>query len=463
MPSLTTIQYPKPTDDVEFQDMIRDLFAQHWKDDNASVYGRSGQSQNGVDVVGSPNKSEQVYGIQCKLRKEKLLTQKDIENEIKLAKGFKPKLHSYIFATTTERDKNLQDFIKKISDEEKQNGGFEIQIKFWDDITSLFAEYPRIAQKYYPQFWGEKKNLRLDYAIYEEHPTEISEKSPLLVGCLLDLSKSMVTDTISGMSKPVKLDYFIQQLVFRISAFCKSEEAEEVLDKLYLFLYGYGFGNFKKQTFKILESFGISSNKNTSSFISTDKIRNIFGETALRHSLPMTPSLSALNRNWSFYQKSIDGQLLDIGLKGSSLYEGLTTVKKEFEKLLQRSFYKYPLLFVITNGHFDDATAEDLLRVTAELKAMNVQIACILVDKFDILDKHTLYEQENRNWTKEVQLLFKLSSEFQKTSRFYSQILESAQKSNWVVSRAPKLFFQLNQTEMIHELIDMIFSPLNDD
>jgi hypothetical protein len=273
----------------------------------------------------------------------------------------------------------------------------------------------------------------------------------------------MVTDTISGMSKPVKLDYFIQQLVFRISAFCKSEEAEEVLDKLYLFLYGYGFGNFKKQTFKILESFGISSNKNTSSFISTDKIRNIFGETALRHSLPMTPSLSALNRNWSFYQKSIDGQLLDIGLKGSSLYEGLTTVKKEFEKLLQRSFYKYPLLFVITNGHFDDATAEDLLRVTAELKAMNVQIACILVDKFDILDKHTLYEQENRNWTKEVQLLFKLSSEFQKTSRFYSQILESAQKSNWVVSRAPKLFFQLNQTEMIHELIDMIFSPLNDD
>ena len=463
MPNLITIQYPKPIDDVEFQEMIRDLFAQHWKDDNTLVYGRSGQGQNGVDVFGNPNKSNQNYGIQCKVRKEKILTKKDIDDEIKKAKNFTPKLNTYIFATTTERDKNLQDLILEISNNEKNAGGFEVQIKFWEDITSLFAEYPNIAKKYYPQFWNEKQRLKLDYSIYEEHPNEITEKSPLLVGCLFDLSKAMVTDTIAGMTKPVKFDHFINQLVFRISAFCKSEEAEEVLDKLFLFLYGYGFGDFKKQTLNFLGKLGISTSKNTASVIPTDKVRNIFGETAIKHSLPMTPSLSVLNRNWSYYQKSVEGQLIDIGIKDSSLYEGLTIVKREFTKQLQRPFYKYPLLFIVSNGCFDDSTKEDLIRITTELKGMNIQIACILIDKFDVLGNHVLYGQENNNWTKEVKLLFQLSSEFLITSHFYSEILNTAKENNWKVPNSPKLFFQLNQTEMINELIDMIFSPLQEE
>ena len=162
MPSLNTIQYPKPTDDTEFQEMIRDLFALHWNDDNALVYGRSGQGQNGVDVFGNPNKSTLNYGIQCKVRKNKQLTKKDIEKEIEQAKCFIPKLDVYIFVTTTDRDKTLQDLIKKISDEEKSNNGFEVQIKFWEDVVSLFAEYPNIAKKYYPQFFVEEKKLKFN-------------------------------------------------------------------------------------------------------------------------------------------------------------------------------------------------------------------------------------------------------------------------------------------------------------
>lgn len=462
MPNLMTIQYPKPTDDVEFQEMLRDLFAQHWKDDNTLVYGRSGQSQNGVDVFGNPNKSNQNYGIQCKLRKDKLLTKKEIEKEISEAKSFTPKLHTFIFATTSERDKNLQDIIKTISDNEKVNGSFEVQIKFWEDIVSLFAEYPNIAKKYYPEFWGEHKRSKIDYDVYEEHPNEITEKSPLLVGCLLDLSKSMITDTVAGMEKPVKFDHFINQLVFRISAFCKSDEAEDVLDKLFLFLYGYGFGDFKKQAFQFLGKIGIATPKVSMSLIPTDKVRNIFGETAIKYSLPLTPSLSTLNNSWSYYQKSIESQLVDIGIKNSSLYEGLSIVKKEFEKQLQRSFYKYPLLFIITNGRFDDSTAEDLIRIATEIKKMNIQIACILVDKFDVLNKHKLYERENDNWTKEVKLLFHLSSEFPKSSHFYSEILKTARENDWTVPNSPKLLFQLNQTEMIDQLIDIIFSPLQE-
>ncbi|MBK6607912.1 MAG: hypothetical protein IPG24_21140, partial [Leptospiraceae bacterium] len=67
MPSITNAIYLKPSDDKEFENMVRDLFALHWKDDNTQIRGRSGQSQNGVDVYGYPNKSSALYGIQCKL------------------------------------------------------------------------------------------------------------------------------------------------------------------------------------------------------------------------------------------------------------------------------------------------------------------------------------------------------------------------------------------------------------
>jgi hypothetical protein len=462
MPNLITIQYPKPTDDVEFQEIIRDLFAQHWKNDNTIIYGRSGQRQNGVDVFGNPNNSSQNFGIQCKVRKGKQLTKTEIENEVNEAKNFTPKLHTFIFATTSDRDKGVQDLIISISNREKENGGFDVQIKFWEDIVSLFAEYPKIAKKYYSEFWGEQRRGKIDYDVFEEHPSEITEKSPLLVGCLLDLSKAMILDTVAEMEKPVKFDHFINQLVFRISAFCKSEEAEEVLDKLFLFLYGYGFGDLKRQAFQFLGKIGIATPKISASLIPDNRVRNIFGETAIKYSLPLTPSLSILNNNWSFYQKSIESQIVDIGIKNSCLYEGLSIIHEEYHKQLQRSFFKYPLLFLITTGKYDDSTAEDLIRITSEIKKMNIQIACILISKHDLLTKHKLYEEKNDNWPKEIKLLFDISSEFPQSSRFYSEILKSAKENDWSVPKSPKLFFQLNQTEMVNELIDLIFHPLQE-
>jgi hypothetical protein len=461
MPTLISAQFPKPTDDVEFQEMIRDLFAQHWKNDNTIIYGRSGQRQNGVDVFGNPDNSNLNFGIQCKVRKNKQLTKTEIEKEVIEAKKFTPNLNTFIFVTTSDRDTTIQDLIKLISDKEKEAGGFEVHIKFWDDICSLLAEYPKIAKKYYSEFWGEQRRDKIAYDIYEEHPSEITESSPLLVGCLLDLSKSMMS-TISEMEKPINFDLFINELVFRISAFCKSEEAEEILDKLFLFLYGHGFGGRKKSVFQIANRIGVSILKTSPSSIPDSQIRNIFGETAIRYSLPPTPSLSILNDNWSFYQKSIKNQLFDIGIKNPCLYEGLYVVREEYQKQLHRPFFRYPLFLLITNGKYEDSTAEDLIRIASEIKSMNVQIACIFIGKYDLLTKYTLYEVENNDWTNEMKLLFKISSEFPQSSRFYSEILKIAKENNWSVPKLPKLFFQINQTEMLNELIDLFFHPLQE-
>ena len=72
MPNILTSQFPKFKDDSEFEEFVKDLFAAHWKDENVQIYGRSGQSQNGVDVylLGSIRNNNITRGIQCKVRKD---------------------------------------------------------------------------------------------------------------------------------------------------------------------------------------------------------------------------------------------------------------------------------------------------------------------------------------------------------------------------------------------------------
>ncbi len=96
MPGFTTSDFPRPKDEEEFQEIIRDLYAAHWKDDNVQIYGRSGQTQHGVDVYGYPNKSTLCFGIQCKVRNLGELTKAKIEIEIKKARNFKEKLDTYM-------------------------------------------------------------------------------------------------------------------------------------------------------------------------------------------------------------------------------------------------------------------------------------------------------------------------------------------------------------------------------
>lgn len=153
MPGLTTPDFPKPKDDKEFEEIIRDLFAALWRDENTQIYGRSGQRQNGVDVYGRPDLGDAYYGIQCKLRNTGNLTRKEIKEEIVKARSFHNKLDTYLFATTAPRDVTIQDIIDDLSNYEQINGRFKVRIYFWEDICSLLSEYPRVTFKHYQQWF----------------------------------------------------------------------------------------------------------------------------------------------------------------------------------------------------------------------------------------------------------------------------------------------------------------------
>ena len=89
MPTRFTTNFARLTDANEFEDLVRDLCVLEWNDPDTKRFGRSGQTQHGVDVYGQPEGLNGIYwGAQCKLRKkETQLSEKDIEDEAVIPAG----------------------------------------------------------------------------------------------------------------------------------------------------------------------------------------------------------------------------------------------------------------------------------------------------------------------------------------------------------------------------------------
>ena len=69
MPAFRTINYPRLTDEDEFESLVRDVMAREWGDPHTEKFGRKGQKQYGVDVYGQSADENGVYrAAQCKLR-----------------------------------------------------------------------------------------------------------------------------------------------------------------------------------------------------------------------------------------------------------------------------------------------------------------------------------------------------------------------------------------------------------
>ncbi|MGF1593774.1 MAG: hypothetical protein ACFCUW_10870 [Kiloniellaceae bacterium] len=104
-----SIEIPKPKDWQAFQRNCVLLFRSELNDPNAQEYGRSGQKQGGIDILGRRGGSgEHFVGVQCRLiahplKEAKILS--DAREAIKLKAGIK----QLIFATTAPDDTGASD------------------------------------------------------------------------------------------------------------------------------------------------------------------------------------------------------------------------------------------------------------------------------------------------------------------------------------------------------------------
>lgn len=136
-------QLRKPENWQDFETLCKKLWGEIWICPEIKKNGRLGQKQNGVDVYGIPHYDSEYYGIQCKGKNEynhSQLSEKEIENEIKKAKEFRPKIKKFYFVTTANKDSSIEEYVREINVKNKKNGEFEVHLFSWEDVVDLIDE-----------------------------------------------------------------------------------------------------------------------------------------------------------------------------------------------------------------------------------------------------------------------------------------------------------------------------------
>lgn len=153
----TPVVFPKINDWKIFEDFCLDLWSEIWGV-KGNLYGRQGQEQHGIDILFNC-REEGFKGIQCKNVQK--LNENNIDEEIDKAKNLPNDLSVLIFATTLNRDKKLQSYVLNKSMENLENGLFEVNIVFWEDLCKELLNYIDLTKKYFPNFFHEDKTVSL--------------------------------------------------------------------------------------------------------------------------------------------------------------------------------------------------------------------------------------------------------------------------------------------------------------
>ena len=156
MSELTATQIPKPSDEQAFERCNEVLWRCILKDDRVHCYGRRGQRQHGVDIVGYRNGAvDRIVGIQCKLKGVgKILEGNEVRKEVKKALTFKPPLSEYIIVTTAPDDARLVSLAIELSGSasEGREKNLKVSIFGWGSLEREINRYPEARNAFDPSY-----------------------------------------------------------------------------------------------------------------------------------------------------------------------------------------------------------------------------------------------------------------------------------------------------------------------
>ncbi|KWS80243.1 hypothetical protein [Pseudomonas amygdali] len=142
---------PPFSDDKEFEKFSLDLWVAQNPRCKATLNGRNGQTQNGVDVV--IRIRGQVIGIQCKAVAS--LTQGAFDEEVRRAEGYRPKLNELIIVTCAPHNAALVSHAESLTLQHQQTGVFSVSYHGWQDLLRILEDYPAVSKKHFSNFYLE--------------------------------------------------------------------------------------------------------------------------------------------------------------------------------------------------------------------------------------------------------------------------------------------------------------------
>ena len=138
-----------------FENLCLALFKGILSDPLSKKHGRTGQAQSGVDVYGRQGGVDSAWtGIQCKGKEQgygAVATEAEFKAELEKAERFTPTLTRWIFATTAPSDAKLQQVCRRIADERRSAGKFDVDLLSWDDLHQLIAADSSVLRDFYPE------------------------------------------------------------------------------------------------------------------------------------------------------------------------------------------------------------------------------------------------------------------------------------------------------------------------
>jgi tetratricopeptide (TPR) repeat protein len=167
-------------------------------------HGRTGQPQHGVDIYGRPDRGETWAGVQCKgkdnIYAPKKVTKKELQTEVKKAKGFTPKLTEWIIASTGPKDVAVEELARQITAKHLEQGLFSVHVWGWQDILERLEEFPEIIRKNYLHLF-----ISEDTTSSSSKLDEIRETTQEILEDSAEVKKSLsaITERLTTIS-PVK-------------------------------------------------------------------------------------------------------------------------------------------------------------------------------------------------------------------------------------------------------------------
>lgn len=206
MHDLRSVEIPRVTDPVKFEELCRDLWRNDETNEPVSLNGCSGQNQSGVDVYGRNKLTGDWFGIQCKVRSEtNLLTIDEIQTAIDQARKFNPSLKKYYICTTLKRNAKIQKIERTILERSTTASiPFAFQVLYWNDIEELLKQEANINVylKHYRQFFV--KSETLGYLVGKLVNLELG------IGDSLDTHYELIVGKIPKVkdAKPTLVDHY---------------------------------------------------------------------------------------------------------------------------------------------------------------------------------------------------------------------------------------------------------------
>ncbi len=147
--------FPKLKHDDTFEDIVCEILSREFQNPNIQRYGRKGQTQNGIDIVGIAGKDythDEVIGAQCKNHIIKVSDKdlkKEVEEELKKFEKNELPIDKFLFITSADNSPDVKNFVISLSKKRAKEGKCPVEIFFWDYITDKLITYKDILFKYF--------------------------------------------------------------------------------------------------------------------------------------------------------------------------------------------------------------------------------------------------------------------------------------------------------------------------